>query len=142
MNSFLPVNARKGDIVSMLVKARTELLDLTKDLPWVTKESWDSNSNSRISFHKDKVPALKAAGFLDDREDYAYGYHLSNERADKYRAIARLLGDARGIIECCTVRPVRHYSEYEKSHLTVIKGGYTDERLIELLGGVANGQKS
>lgn len=140
MSLQLPTNARKGDVMAILNKARIDLFDLTKDLSWVTAHDWDLSPNSRISFRKDKIPALKVAGLMKDPRDFGYGYHLSNERAAEYKAISRLLGEVLDYLDGYTLRPKqRIYTDTELSRFTVIEGGGQPSAICQfMLGGMSH----
>jgi len=147
MQLQLPTNATNGDIISRLQKARRDISASYKkayDRPWVTRKSWERSPGSRVAFHKDKIPALKAAGLMKKPEDYNYGYLFPNEYLAKlsedFRAIEKLLDEICEYLDDYTLRPKhRIYTEVELSRFEVIEGGGQLSAIGQfLLGGVSH----
>jgi hypothetical protein len=143
----LPYNPTKADILALLGDVYRKINKAKHEYynkPWVTKERWDSDPHTVVSFGKDKIPALKAAGFIDGKTERGYGWCYYNAYVKKMREdlslIEVLLKQAYSTLEYHHLQPKYcRFSDFELSRLTIIDGGWGDAQLIELLGGAIDG---
>ena len=126
-NTFIK---NKGDLQGILLKMRRDLQEICKthfryDL--VTEENWERSPDSRVSFHKSKIPMLTAAGVMKDTSEFEYGWHFRNEHyakcANSLYAADKLIVEMLDFMAACNIWPKREATGMERGLFQVIEGG-------------------
>jgi hypothetical protein len=137
----------KRDISELLIAVKKDITQIRTNHfnnGTVTKESWQASPSSRVSFHKSKIPMLKAAGVMKDPKDFEYGWHFPNDYYAKVKGALtdadKQLAEILNFLKSCHIRQKNYSFSEELSLFTVIEGDGRDSWVIShLKGGVDNG---